>query len=337
MRTFSTDIYRDNLTRIFIGGTGRSGTTIMKHGLMLHPEIYIVPREIRIHVASGGMLDFQDDLSIHWSRSRGNAAIWNFKEVCRVNKAPLPRPLKLVAKLLSWSPLPVHTGEGLDGVFGEEFAQLCDTFLEGFILDQHKGVGPHPDTPASPWTYETAPHPLDEVAARSGELIDELWAQIGAGDAWCEDTPINIHHISRIHMMFPRGKVKFIHMVRDPYDTAASLVNLKESWTPTTFDQALIYLASTTAGIENSLKEATCEVRHQRMEDYIAAPEETIKGILDFLGIDFHKEMRARLPNLPMHRHNIGRSRSDLSTEQRRQVWDRVGAFYGRFGYGPPD
>lgn len=53
---------------LFVGGTGRCGTTAMKNALNVAPNICALRRELRIHVEDGGMLDL-----IEKGRSQGGA------------------------------------------------------------------------------------------------------------------------------------------------------------------------------------------------------------------------------------------------------------------------
>jgi cytidylate kinase len=45
------------LAPIFVGGTGRSGTTIVARLLAEQPGYMLIPIELRVHAAPGGLSD----------------------------------------------------------------------------------------------------------------------------------------------------------------------------------------------------------------------------------------------------------------------------------------
>ena len=47
----------DDLTRVFVGGTGRSGTTATATALGAHPLLTTIPREVRFLASAGGLAD----------------------------------------------------------------------------------------------------------------------------------------------------------------------------------------------------------------------------------------------------------------------------------------
>src|SRR5437762_2352789 len=67
-----------HLTPVFIGGTGRSGTTILFRLLESHPLVVKGPTELRIHVDPGGAIDLVRALTDNWSPYQGDIAIQRF-------------------------------------------------------------------------------------------------------------------------------------------------------------------------------------------------------------------------------------------------------------------
>src|SRR4030067_2993000 len=64
---------------ILIGGTGRSGTTILKRVLSNHSAVVALPMELRVIVDPGGALDLISALSNRWSPYNADAAIHRFR------------------------------------------------------------------------------------------------------------------------------------------------------------------------------------------------------------------------------------------------------------------
>ncbi|GAG26602.1 unnamed protein product, partial [marine sediment metagenome] len=54
------------MVQTLIGGTGRSGTSILKQVLASHPKVIALPTELRIIVDPGGALDLKRALTDRW-------------------------------------------------------------------------------------------------------------------------------------------------------------------------------------------------------------------------------------------------------------------------------
>ena len=115
----------NDLTRVFVGGTGRSGTTATAGALGAHPILTVIPREVRFLASAGGLADvvagradpaaFARTLRGAWFRTpREGRADGGLHQLMaedivvtavrryRANRraAPLPSAKRLVAELL---------------------------------------------------------------------------------------------------------------------------------------------------------------------------------------------------------------------------------------------
>ena len=66
------------LIPVFIGGTGRTGTTILRQVLGTHHQIVAVATELRIIADPDGLLDLFLSLTERWSPYTADAAIHRF-------------------------------------------------------------------------------------------------------------------------------------------------------------------------------------------------------------------------------------------------------------------
>ena len=71
------------MKRIFIGGTGRSGTTILHHAMYRHHEIYALPQETKFLVEDGGMCDLVDGLTDNFSITHAQGVVRRFDDLMR--------------------------------------------------------------------------------------------------------------------------------------------------------------------------------------------------------------------------------------------------------------
>ena len=95
---------------------------------------------------------------------------------------------------------------------------------------------------------------------------------------WIEKTPSNAFTASLFLEHFENGKL--IHIVRDPYDTIASLVNRGMDL----YQACVVYLLNC-----SQLLELLDNPRHHliRYEELVNAPEHTMRKALEFLGIEY--------------------------------------------------
>jgi hypothetical protein len=106
--------------------------------------------------------------------------------------------------------------------------------------------------------------------------------QLKGAAIWLEKTPANAACFSHFLRSFEEGKV--IHIVRNPFDTIASL----QSRGFDLYYAVGIYLLNTACGlsVKNSRRSYTV-----KYEDLIGAPELTVRGICSFLDISYNAHM----------------------------------------------
>ena len=104
---------------------------------------------------------------------------------------------------------------------------------------------------------------------------------------WIDHTPWNLRYASVLRQAFPRSR--FVHIIRDPRGFYASISKLP--WGPNApLPGADLWLAQIGACLaaEEYLEDAILRVRY---EDLLENPVETLKGLCDFLQIEYVEEM----------------------------------------------
>jgi hypothetical protein len=165
-----------------------------------------------------------------------------------------------------------------------------------------------------------------------------------------EKTPQHWKSIDRIGELFPEAC--FIHLIRDPRDVVASLLEM-DWWGNRSARKAAKYWRN---AVDTALlQERRCHGRHLivRYEDLIDRPEGVLREVCIFLGVPFRHEMldhraSARrsfgggeveykgLAAKPIDRSRVGRYRKRLSPMQVRIIEATVGAHrMRRLGYTP--
>jgi hypothetical protein len=253
---------------VFVGGTGRSGTTVIGDLLANHSQIRTsTPIEIKFLTNRSGLVDVVFGYNQEIEKKSGKVSILNFRTYRKRKRKEKERFAKILAEFnkFIWEKwwdidAPPPHGRGLvSGISKIELENLLAR-LERELKINRK------------W------------AARRF-MSSFISKQFGAGDEiyWVETTPMNIPEANKLQELFPNAL--FINMVRDPRDVIASLLTKK--WGPTNPLEGLEW-------IENRLvagHEALSAIKPNKkitiaLEDLaINSREKTYKRLLDFLKI----------------------------------------------------
>lgn len=232
---------------IFIGGTGRSGTSVMASLLNTHPDIVLPGHENKLIVERHGLVDLvealtgrHDDVRRHYAVS--DFAAWarrmrevgfgepdlhlRVRELQKTQGLDLQKALEIVGRENPAKPFTIH---GVGRYFGLErydaavrrFVRgLCDHIADAGLVMSEGLVAPY----VTPKILDRA-----ELLEACRLFLAELYeGPLTAARArrWCDDTPTNWLYLDFLHELYP--DMKFIHMIRDPRDVVASYI--KQVW-----------------------------------------------------------------------------------------------------------
>lgn len=269
-------------TPIFIGGTGRSGTTVLGDLLDKHSEVRTSnPTEIKFLVNHGGLLDIVFGSLNSQVAIRPRVSPLHYRTFQKRKAREELRFHEFSGKLWkTWWEIdgkPPH-GPGLHvGINRKDFEKLLSGFQRRFIRD----------------------------APKAGQrfMIDFIEKQFDSGDEkyWAETSPLNIANSHRLFQLFPNAK--FITMRRNSRDVIASL--LTKNWGPTTPLEGVEWVEKRIrAGHEALVNIPETQKLTIDLEDLVTLePSKTYDRLLDFLGLedepavrDFHaQKMSAEL------------------------------------------
>ena len=264
-------------TPLFIGGTGRSGTTILGDLLNEHSQIRTSnPTEIKFLANRGGLLDViygspssrlsdLEGISILHYRTYRNRK----KRTTQLREERLQEfKEKIWQKWWEIDGKPPH-GPGLH-------AGISKDVLEKILTRFEKLLTRNPTRAGSRF--------MDEfISSQFDSTTNEKY--------WTETTPMNISYARHLLALNPHAR--FIVMRRDPRDVIASL--LTKDWGPSTPVEGVEW-------IENRLRAGHLgqsyipkgQLLTIDLEDLVSnTPEQSYKRILDFLEIEDEPLMRA--------------------------------------------
>jgi hypothetical protein len=260
---------------VFVGGTGRSGTTVIGDLLANHSQIRTsTPIEIKFLTNRSGLVDVVFGYNQEIEKKSGKVSILNFRTYRKRKRKEKERFAKILAEFNKfiwekWWDIDAPPPHGRGLVSG-----ISKIDLENLLARLERELK------------------INRKWAARRFMSSFISKQFGAGDEiyWVETTPMNIPEANKLQELFPSAL--FINMVRDPRDVIASLLTKK--WGPTTPLEGLDW-------IENRLlagHDALSKVKKSKkltiaLEDLaIKSREKTYKGILDFLKISDEPAMQ---------------------------------------------
>ncbi len=248
-------------TRCFLVGTARGGTTLLQSMLGAHPAVYTLPE----------------------------THFWDYS----VPKQPWLRRFRSV--------MPGDPGAARDRVerFLTEHGLLAGVAGEAGAGGQAEPL-PEAAAPAKAAAVAAAVQRLpdkplaDPTAWTRGlfSVLDALAAEAGRS-VWLEKTPLHLYYTDLFRAADPA--VRIVHMLRDPVDQVASLVDAGTRHGEA-FRQGSVSTAWKRWKKEYILQRALIgRPGHAFVcyEDLVAKPEETLRPVLSFLGLPWDEAVMA--------------------------------------------
>ncbi len=196
---------------IFIGGSGRSGTSLLFKLIAREDCCYSFNfLETKFIIGVDSLLDLYNSISCDYSTGRAKLAIGRFR--------------KTMNRLKTGG---VYKDVGFETLYKE--SNQYDKIVKRFLLSLQ-----HPN--------EVAKYLSDQQAIQlfRNFLVDMIsnLSVYSENKRFVEKTPHNILHLNFLFNLFP--DMKFVHIIRDPRGVAFSLS--KQTWGPSNFEDACYWL-----------------------------------------------------------------------------------------------
>jgi hypothetical protein len=337
------------LPRIFVVGTGRSGTWILYRALGSHPAVHTFPREMRFLTDPDGLLDLLDALTTRYHPVQASEALYRFERLMRVYLAnPERAPYRgfdfpsWLGGAYYWERLDQFCSELVDFEYEGKAWQL-EPEHEGRLVAyarrlqglQRKVVGkrfsryrlslPRP-------RLKVVKHfsDRDELASSCAALVDALFCRAvheHGKETWCEKTPQHLLNLDFIWELFPQSIV--IHIKRDPRGVVHSLV--KQPWAPNDVRGASLWLHhvyNRWFDLKSRLDLSPQRYFELKLEDLAASPRATLEEVAAFCDLD---DRFVNLPTILPERVNYWQQ--EMSQEDIYLVNRTLGSYINRLGY----
>ena len=285
----------ENFSPVFIGGTGRSGTTITLNLLKRHPQFHAsLPREIKFMTSSHGLLD----LVYHRPFSvEEDAHGFRFNVITRI--------LPLIGK----SRMHFFT-DNLHGRWWSEDGKAGKP--RGLVQSLSK------DVVESAHTRFVQSFKSDPAGASREFFYTLARAQIKSEQIryFGDSTPVNMMHSDQIKKLLPDAR--FINVIRDGRDVALSIT--KERWGPNDAHEGLEWWANRILKSAQALAKVDKKsILEFRIEDLVIHNrDDSYQKILGFLELDAAPEMHEYFDStMSAERLHVGSWRTQVKDPER--------------------
>jgi hypothetical protein len=278
------------MKRIFIGGTGRSGTSILLHALYCHGDIFAVPVETKFLVEEDGFDDLITALTTRFTPTGAATAVARFRDLMFDHVTG-----RVDSKFLMQEHVP--------GEVFLDYQQALDDFMYGL-----NGSGRY---------FPDRTLPLDLTRRFIAALFD---AETTRSDksVWAEKTPSNFWRLGFLRELFPA--CYFVHAIRDPRAVFLSL--LERRWLPEDVDEALTVFTTHIDALLRLRRVYRDRPRfiEVRLEDLVLDHAGTLDRLATALGLRPFDEDAAASVAASMDTYYAGRKQLGVTlTEQQRE------------------
>lgn len=335
------------MKRIFIGGTGRSGTTILHHAMYRHHETHAFPQETKFLVEDSGLSDLVDGLTNNFSISHAQGVVRRFDDLMRFHFAERSRNNLGMEFTLPDLFGAAHYYKSLD--------QLIDTITHGRFIEKEAAgrfsKALYPSEIATrinsiPKYFADRQVLLAACREFTGALLDQK-AIAAKKSCWVEKTPSNLLKISFLHELYPDSI--FIHIKRDPRSVVYSL--LKQDWAPDNIVDAANFMRGTyEKWLESriNLSSSVLKNYHEvRLEDLISDPGEFLNSLANKCGLPAYQDSGLDLVKSSIKSYMGGDMNDAARVDRKLNAWkfdlpkeevDELNQMYGEIieamGYG---
>jgi hypothetical protein len=294
------------LGKIFIAGTGRSGTTTLHHILGTHPEIFKIPYESKFIVEADGLNALLPRLHEDFSVTASDLALIRFIEMTDGD-------LDGQTQTKSGDSLKYYERIGKEFYFPP---------LNEFINNMTEFV-------TAGFPYPKRFDRREELIALARRLVSTMFGEptLAAGKRhWVEKTPSNLIAMDFLWDLFPEATI--IHIKRDPRGVLFSFS--QQSWLPRDLTQVTSILGHIYwrwMRLKPRLDLANRRYIEIKLEDLAYKPRETMATVASVLGISSEFVLDGLDPLL------VDRWKTEMPAEQRRYAEQELGSYFALMGY----
>jgi hypothetical protein len=263
---------------LFIGGTGRSGTNIVRKIFSRHPLVGSIPFEYRFIIDPDGVVDFYQSITNTWSPYMADVKIKRLQSFLEnLAHKSLDKKNYKDWELAKWFPN-----------YNDSISDLINK-LKSF---EYQGYWPGAIGEKTSYRIYFSEYKEKEIlCVILGEFIQKNindFLKDNEKRFFVEDNTWNILFANELADILPQSKL--VHLVRDPRDVIASFMG--QRWCPNNFTQALnMYKSIINRWFEIEEQLPVDFYKIIKLEELVKNPQKIIKEICCFSGIPYNTEL----------------------------------------------
>ncbi|HIE14979.1 TPA: sulfotransferase, partial [Candidatus Bathyarchaeota archaeon] len=306
----------------FIGGSGRSGTTISRRILGQHPLVATLPFEYRFIIDPDGIVDFYCSYTSSWSPYMADRRLRRLEKLLRdVSKTDyFHKAVQRILAIIDKSNLMISRKRyvnvnlsefvpNMDAYISDLMNELCDFCYDGTWMGAESYR-------LKPEMYFSSTKSREDLSKIFGRFLRKVIYDIMKSqnkNFYVEDNPWNILFASELLDLIPEAKI--IHVYRDPRDVIASYS--KQIWMPTDkIKCAKIYesVMNRWFSIRSILPaESYFEFK---LENLVRTPRDILVKVCDFIELPWDES----LLDIDLSESHSGRWKREYSSEEEKQI-----------------
>ena len=297
--------------QIFVGGSGRSGTSFLSRRLNQTKEVARLPFETRFITDNMGLIDIYHSLTESFSIDKARSSIKDFKELMIELDRPFSSPyvgyrlsrlsgdrnkyLELVesflddisyGKFYAWDKQNIDKHSELMALSRVILRSIAFVVGSGNSYFNYKKIRSREDLYLP--KYFKDKYELAKIISRFVDSLFYLYASNQGKIGWCENTPSSILHYSDLKDFFPNAY--FVNVVRNPVAVACSLMD--RDWAPNDRSSIVNYLLPLYQRLIEVDRNASINSKKYKLIKYENLESSYgIEALYDLIGLQPSKDM----------------------------------------------
>jgi len=325
---------------VFVSGTGRSGSGLMRRLLSRHSMVTTLPFESRFIVDPDGIIDFYRNYSETWTPFLADVRLKRLESfLCDLSKksfihSSINSTISRICSYFSINRIKIISPKRYVVFDIDKYIPGFKQYAEELISDlkefSYEGYWVGTESyKLSPRVYFQGPRTKEELSIPLRKFLNKVVSSLlinTNASYYVDHNTWNFLFAKDLLHFFPNAKI--IHIWRDPRDVVASYT--KQRYAPKPGPQGAVFYKSI-VDYWFSIKETLdLSCYHEfKLEDLVSSPESTIRNIFSFLDLPFEEG----LLNIDLSKSNRGRWEKDLSDEEKSEVQEILSNIIIELGY----